>query len=119
LEDGFLDRCRIKNIYKSKKISLVMAEKRVKESVIRGNSLGASGFTIGVLSILSFGWIGLVMSVIGFVFCLIQQMKKPTKLGKAGLVLNILGFVISIIWIIYFAPRFAEWLEQLNSFPTS
>jgi apolipoprotein N-acyltransferase len=96
-----------------------MAEKRGKESRIKGNSLGASGFTIGVLSILSFGWIGLIMAVVGFVFCLIQQMKKPTKLAKAGLILNVIGFIASIVWIVYLAPQFADWLEQLNTFPTA
>ncbi len=85
------------------------------EPRIKGNSLGASGFTIGVLGILSFGWFGLVMSVVGFIFCLFQQMKKPTKLGKAGIVLNAIAFVISIAWIAYFAPKFAEWLNTLST----
>jgi len=95
-----------------------MAEKKVKESKVKGNSFGASGFTLGVLSILSFGLIGMIMSVVGFIFCFIQQKSKPTKLGKVGLILNIVGFVLSIVYIIYFAPLLAQYLQTINtSFP--
>jgi hypothetical protein len=97
-----------------------MAEKKVKESKVKGNSLGASGFTLGVLSILSFGLIGMFMAIVGFIFCFIQQKKKPTKLGKAGLILNIIGFVLSIIYLVYLAPLLAQYLQNLNSsFPTA
>lgn len=98
-----------------------MAEKKEeknKESKVKGNSFGASGFTLGVISVLSFGLIGTVMSIVGFIFCLIQQKHKPTKLGKAGLILNIVGFVLSIIYLVYFAPLLAQYLQNLNaSFP--
>ncbi len=89
------------------------------ESRVKGNSLGASGFTLGLLSILSFGWFGLIMSVLGFAFCLVQQMKKPTKLAKAGLVLNVIGFILSILWITYFAQLFADWMQNLNALPSA
>ena len=97
-----------------------MVEKKVKESKVKGNSLGASGFTLGILSILSFGLIGLTMAVIGFIFCLIQQKNKPTKLGKAGLILSIFGFIVSVVYLIWFAPMLAQYLQTLNtSFPTA
>jgi len=89
-----------------------------KELKIKGNSLGASGFTLGILSIVSLGIFGVAMSIPGFIFCFIQQKNKPTKLGKAGLILNIIGFILSIVWIFYFAPMVSEWL-QLNSFPSA
>ncbi|VVB83293.1 Uncharacterised protein [uncultured archaeon] len=95
-----------------------MAEKKVKESKIKGNSLGASGFTLGVLSILFCGIFGVIFSIVGFIFCFVQQKKKPTKLGKVGLILNIVGFVLSIVYIIYLAPLLAQYLQTINtSFP--
>ncbi|VVB82453.1 Uncharacterised protein [uncultured archaeon] len=91
-----------------------MAEK--KESKIRGNSLGSSGFTLSILSILSLGLIGVVMSILGFIFCFIQQRKKPTRLGKVGIILSVVGFVLSLVWIFYFAPIINQLLQ---SFPTA
>ena len=78
--------------------------------MIKGNSLGASGFTIGIVGVLSLGIVGAVLCVIGFLFCLIQQMKKPTKLGMAGLIVNIIGFILSITWVVYLGPIIAELL---------
>lgn len=85
------------------------------ESKIKGNSLGASGFTLGILSILTLGIFGVLMSVLGFVFCFFQQKKKPTKLGKAGLILNIIGFALSLFWIFYLGPILAQYLSGLQS----
>ena len=90
-------------------------EKKIKESRINGNSLGASGFTLGILSILSFGIIGMIMSIIGFIFCFIQQKKKPTKLGRAGLIINVAGFILSLVYIIYFAPMLAQYLQTIKT----
>ncbi len=89
--------------------------KEKKESKIRGNSLGAAGFTLGVLGVLAFGVIGLVISIVGFVLCFIQQKNKPTKLGKAGLILNVIGFVLSLVYLIWVAPIVAKYLQNLNS----
>jgi hypothetical protein len=91
-----------------------MTEK--KESMVKGHSFGASGFTLGVLSIISLGIFGVVMSIVGFIFCFIQQKKKPTKLGKAGLIINVTGLILSIVWIIYLAPMLANYL---NTLPTA
>lgn len=91
-------------------------EKRVKEfreSRVKGNSFGASGFTLGIMSILSLGYIGIIMSVLGFFFCYVQWKGKKTKLAKAGLIINIIGFVISILWIVYLAPLFTSYIQQL------
>lgn len=83
-----------------------------KEGKIKGNSLGASGFTLGIVSIISLGWFGIALSVIGFAFCLFQQIKKPTKLAKAGIIINGVGFVLSIVFIVYLAPLLTNWLQQ-------
>jgi uncharacterized membrane protein len=90
-------------------------ESKTKESKVKGNSLGTAGFILGILSILSMGIIGVVLSIAGFTFCLIQQKKKPTKLATAGLVLNIIGFVLSLVWIFYLAPLLANWLETVKT----
>ncbi|MEK6827180.1 MAG: hypothetical protein AABX99_01725 [Nanoarchaeota archaeon] len=96
-----------------------MAEKKVKESKVKGNSLGASGFTLGVFSILSPGLMGMIMAIIGSMFCFTQQKNKPTKLGKAGLILNIVGFILSavyLIWVFFFGGL--QFFQSLNtSFP--
>ncbi len=98
-------------------------EKRVKEpreSKPKGNSMGAAGFTIGILSILTLGIFGIVMSVIGFGLCFFQQKNKPTKLAKAGLIINIIGLILSLIWIFYLAPILANWMQShLSSIPSA
>jgi len=64
-----------------------------------GEGLGISGFTLGILSIVFAGLLGGVISIIGFVFCFIQQKKNPNKLASAGVILNIIGFILSIIFV--------------------
>lgn len=88
--------------------------KEKKESKIKGNSLGAAGFTLGVIGVLAFGVIGLILSIVGFVLCFIQQKNRPTKLGKAGLILNVIGIVLSIVYIILIAPLVTKYLQSLN-----
>lgn len=80
---------------KSKKI-----ESPRKKSV--GESLGVSGFTLGIVSLVILflsPLLGIVISITGFVFCLKQQKTNPTKLGKAGLIINSVGFVLSLVWV--------------------
>jgi hypothetical protein len=94
-----------------------MAEK--KESVVKGHSFGASGFTLGVLSILGLSYIifNMSMAITGFIFCFIQQRKKPTKLGKAGLILNVVGFLINLA-LIFLLPVISKYLPT-GTFPTA
>jgi len=94
-------------------------KKSEKEIKIKGNSLGASGFTLGILGILFMGYYGIVMSILAFIFCFIQQKKKPTKLGKVGLILGVIGFALSILWILYLAPMLTNYLQQNGVFPAS
>ena len=65
-----------------------------------GEGLGITGFTLGILSIALAGWIGLLIAILGFIFCVVQQKRNKTSLGKAGIILNIIGFVISLAFII-------------------
>ena len=66
----------------------------------KGEGLGISGFTLGVMSIILAGWLGGLIAIVGFVFCMIQQKRNKTRLGKAGIILNVIGFVISVAFII-------------------
>ncbi len=90
-----------------------------KKLMTQGNSLGASGFTLGILSILFSGIFGIPMSILGFIFCIIQQKNKPTKIGKAGLILNAVGFILSILWFIYGPSILNNFQDQLQNFPSS
>jgi len=62
--------------------------------------LGISGFTLGVLSIILAGWIGIVLALTGFAFCSVQQKKNPLKIAKAGIILSVIGFIVSIVFLI-------------------
>jgi hypothetical protein len=75
-----------------------MVKKKEEKEI--GEGLGISGFTLGVLSIvlvLNLAFLSSIISIIGFVFCMIQQKHNPKKLGKIGIILNIIGFVLGII----------------------
>lgn len=79
-----------------------------KEGKDIGEGIGISGFTLGILSILLVGYIGLPIAVTGFVFCFFQQKKNPTKLGKTGVILNIIGFVLGLITIFWLYPLLSQ-----------
>ena len=80
--------------------------------------LGISGFTLGILSIVFAGLLGLVISIVGFIFCFFQQKNHPNKLAKAGIILNIIGFILSIILIIISFFILYPMVNQ-GSFPVS
>jgi hypothetical protein len=88
--------------------------KKKRESKTLSSSkegLGISGFILGILSIALIGSGGILLSVVGFVFCLVQQKNNPMKLAKIGIILNIIGFVLSVailILAIVFAPLLAQ-----------
>ena len=78
--------------------------------------LGIAGFVLGVLSIALAASAGVVLSIVGFIFCMIQQKKSPMKLAKVGIILNIIGFVLSVTLIvlaIVLAPLLQERLAAL------
>jgi uncharacterized membrane protein len=76
-----------------------MAEKEKTE--IEGDGFGISGFTLGVIGIVFAGTYGLVLAVVGLIFCYIQQKKHKTKFGRVGKNLNIIGIVLSILVILF------------------
>lgn len=83
----------------------------VKISKNFGEGLGNSGFTLGVLSVITAGVLGIFISIVGFIFCMIQQRKNPTKLAKVGVILNVIGFILSIAITIFVLPAIRQ---QLN-----
>ena len=82
-----------------------MADKKTESE-----GLGISGFTLGVLSIIFAGWLGLLIAVFGGIFCYTQQKRNKFKLAKIGLILNIIGFIVSILFIVAlsFLPALAD-----------
>jgi glucose uptake protein GlcU len=83
-----------------------------KEGV--GNGLGTSGFTLGILSIIFAGWIGIIIAVIGGIFCFVQQKNRKMRIAKVGLILNIVGLVLSILFILLY-PMIANLLGGLSA----
>ena len=73
-----------------------------KKSKNSSEALGISGFTLGIMSIILVIFaplLGISVSIVGFIFCFLQQKRNPTKLGKSGLILNVIGFIGNIIWL--------------------
>jgi len=95
-------------------------KKSVEEILPRSKEgLGISGFTLGVLSIILAGQFGLgiILSIVGFAFCMVQQKKSPIRLAKVGIILNIIGFALSIILLvltIILAPLIQQGLASLT-----
>ena len=87
-----------------------MAEKKEGRQISEG--LGISGFTLGILSILFAGYVGIIIAIIGGIFCIVQQKKNKTTLGKVGLILNITGIILSVVFIKYLAPIMSDMLQN-------
>jgi len=83
-----------------------------------GEALGVSGFTLGIVSIVTVlfnPFLGVLISIVGFSLSLSQQKRNPTKFGKTGILLNVIGFALNIIWWIllikYLVPIIQEQLQ--------
>lgn len=87
------------------------------------DGLGISGLTLGILSIVLAGWIGMILGIIGFFLCLSQQRKNPTKMGKIGIILNIIGVIASIIFLFFYYRYIIPFIQQnlggVSDFPAS
>ncbi len=84
----------------------------------KSEALGISGFTLGIVSLVMVIFTpigGALLALTGFIFCIIQQKKYPTKLGKSGLILNIAGLLVNIVWwfvlIKYLYPLVQEQMQ--------
>lgn len=82
-------------------------------------SAGVVGLTLGIISIVMFLFfppIGILLSIIGFIFSIKQQKKQKTRAGKVGLILNIIGLVLNIaMWIISAFFIYPYLQQQLGS----
>lgn len=66
----------------------------------KSETFGIVGFTLslaGFFAILITTVYSLVYFIVGLIFCIIQQKRYKTKLGKIGLILNIIGIVCTIV----------------------
>jgi hypothetical protein len=79
-----------------------------------GESLGISGFTLSIMGVLFLGLNGILISIISFIFCFIQQKKNPNKFGKAGLILSVIGFILNVIVIVISVLYLAPLLNQMG-----
>jgi len=74
-------------------------EKKVNKN---SEALGVSGFTLGIsgifVSFFLYPFYGLLFLILALIFSVIQQKKKPTRIGKAALIISIAGIVGTIIW---------------------
>ena len=84
-----------------------MAEKE------KTDGLGVSAFTLGVLGIIFAGTYGVIISIAGLIFSIVQQKRHKTKMGKTALILNIIGIVLGIVAVILYY-KFAPLLNQLT-----
>lgn len=84
-----------------------------KESV--GDGLGISGFTLGVLSIVFAGVLGIIIAIVGGIFCFVQQKNKKMKIAKIGLILNIIGFVVSIAFLLLYSTVIAPLIGEMSA----
>lgn len=85
-----------------------MAEKKI------GEGLGIAGFTLSILGILLAGVNGILLSIISFVFCMIQQKKNPHKLAKVGLIISVIAFILNIVIIVVSLIYLAPILKQIG-----
>ena len=81
-----------------------------KESL--GDGLGISGFTLGILSIIFAGWIGMMIAIVGGIFCFIQQKKKKMRIAKIGLILNVIGFIVSVAFVFLYSTVIAPLIGE-------
>lgn len=70
------------------------------------DAFGISGFTLGIVSLVTafLGTLvtGLLFSIAGLTFSLMQQKKKMTRKGKIGVILNIIAIIVNIgFWVLY------------------
>ena len=102
-----------------KKESEKKEEKKIKDS---GDGLGSAGFTLGIISIvvglLIAPILGIIISIVGFTLCMVQQKRHPIQKAKTGIILNIIGFSVSVIWWIIAVNFILPLIEdKLTNFP--
>lgn len=97
------------------------ARKEAEKKVRNPEALGIAGFTLGIVSlvmILFSPFLGVVLSIIGLIFCLVQQKKQKTKTARIGIILNGISLILNIAWWILYVtvvyPYFQQSISSLN-----
>ena len=86
----------------------------VKKEGSSDNSFGVASVILGVLSILSLSFGGVIMGIIGLAFSFQQKKRNKNNWSKAGLILNIIGIILGIIAVIFLVNFASDYLSQLQ-----
>lgn len=61
------------------------------------NSFGIAGVVLGIFSLASLSFPGIILAIVGLVFSMKQKNIHENKWSKAGMILNILGIIFTVI----------------------
>ncbi len=81
----------------------------------KSEALGISGFTLaiaGFFSVIIFGPLNIIFFIIGLIFCIVQQKRNPTKIGKIGLIINVIGIIVGVLWTIVLIKVIAPIIKE-------
>ncbi len=115
---------RVRQVYKSRALYEHMKKERAEAQLPKSsvsasshnNSSGTTSVTLGivgiVLSLLS-PFLGIVLSIPGLIFGLVQRQSFASKWSSSGIILNILALLLSILGIIlvFMFPELVGGLE--------
>ena len=91
-----------------------MVEKNRQKT--KSDALGISGFTLaiaGYFLLLIQPIISIAFFVVSLIFCIIQQKRSKTKLGKIGLIISIIGVILSIAITILLVTYLIPYVQQI------
>jgi len=86
-------------------------------------ALGVAGFTLGIVSLstIFFGLffydfiLGPIASIVGLIFCIVQNKRVKTKIAKKGMIINIIALTLHVTFItliIVFYPQINAALQS-------
>ena len=84
-----------------------MKKKANKKKSVDKSSLttfGIVGLTLAISGIFliffSTAFVSPIFLVVALALSIMQQVKNPTKIGKAGLIIGIIGIVLYVVWMV-------------------
>lgn len=93
-----------------------MAKEKKEDKKRNPEAYGVVGLTLGIVSIITLifsPFMGILLSIIGFIFCIKQQKKERTKAARIGIILNVIGLVLNIAMIIVNYLWLTPYLNQI------
>jgi len=78
------------------------------------NSCGVAGVTLGIMSLLMVGSLGIVAGIIGLFFSLKQKKMKVNAWAKWGIALNVVRIILGVVAIYIIATYLASQLGAYN-----